>query len=434
MRSDRTYQSGFGNHFASEVLPGALPEGQNSPQRPPYGLIAELLSGTAFTVPRAENQRSWLYRIRPSVLHGEFKPISPAYMRTAPDHELVNPAAQLRWDPLPIPAAKTDFVQGIVTFASNGDADSRVGSAVHMYACNQSMDNSYFQNADGDFLIVPQLGELEIRTEFGILDLRPGEIAVIQRGIKYQVKLLESQARGYICEVYGQHFQLPNLGPIGSNGLANPRDFETPVAWFEEKQGALRLQLKLGGNLFEAQLKHSPLDVVAWHGNYAPYKYDLKKFNTINTVSFDHPDPSIFTVLSSPTDHNGVANIDFVIFPPRWMVAQHTFRPPYFHRNLMSEYMGLIHGVYDAKPAGGFEPGGGSLHNCMLAHGPEQKALEMAMEADLQPQYMDHTLAFMFESIGLFRPSKFALEGGLLQKNYAACWQDIKPSFTRDQR
>ncbi len=429
MHSDRKYQIGFGNHFASEVLPGALPQGQNSPQRPPYGLIAELLSGTAFTVKRSENQRSWLYRIRPSVMHGEFRPILRGLFETGPSRELVAPAAQLRWDPLPIPHEKMDFIQSIVTFAANGDADARVGNAIHLYACNQSMDASYFQNADGDMLIVPQMGRLDIRTEFGPLTVEPGEITVIQRGIKFQVMLLDETARGYICENYGHHFILPNLGPIGSNGLANPRDFATPVAAYEEKKGPFRLVMKFGGELFEAVIEHSPLDVVAWHGNYAPYKYDLRKFNTINTVSYDHPDPSIFTVLTSPTEHEGLANIDFVIFPPRWMVAQDTFRPPYFHRNLMSEYMGLIYGVYDAKPAGGFEPGGGSLHNCMLAHGPEKQAFEEASSVDLKPQYIDKTMAFMFESVNLYRPSRFALESQLLQKNYADCWKGIQPTF-----
>lgn len=434
MHSDRKYQIGFGNHFATEALPNALPQGQNSPQRPPYGLIAELLSGTAFTVKRAENQRSWFYRIRPSVLHGAFTKVSHDLLKTGAIREVVTPAAQLRWNPLPIPEAKQDFVQGLVTIAANGDADAGQGNAVHLYACNQSMESDFFQNADGDLLIVPQMGRLELRTECGILDIEPGEIAVIQRGIKFQVRLLEKAARGYICENYGLHFELPNLGPIGSNGLANPRDFEFPTAWYEERQGSFRLQLKFAGELFEAAIEHSPLDVVAWHGNYAPYKYDLRKFNTINTVSYDHPDPSIFTVLTSPTDHEGFANVDFVIFPPRWMVAQDTFRPPYFHRNLMSEYMGLIYGVYDAKPSGGFLPGGGSLHNCMLAHGPEKEAFEDASKVDLKPQYIDQTMAFMFESSKLYRPSRYALEGGLLQKDYASCWQGIQPTFNAKLR
>ncbi len=433
IKSDKIYQNGFGNHFSSEALAGALPHGRNSPQRPPYGLIAELLSGAAFTAKRHENLRSWFYRIRPSVMHGAFQAIDKGGLETAPQLVPPIPAAQLRWDPLPLPTASAPktFVEGLLTMASNGDASMRQGSSVHLYACNRSMDASAsaFVNADGDFLIVPQDGRLELKTECGIIDLEPSEIAVVPRGVKFQVNLPDGSARGYICEIYGQHLTLPYLGPIGSNGLANPRDFLAPTAAYEEKSGEHRLYLKFDGRLFESVLEHSPFDVVAWHGNYYPYKYDLRLFNTINTVSFDHPDPSIFTVLSSPTEHDGNSNVDFVIFPPRWMVATDTFRPPYFHRNIMSEYMGLIHGVYDAKPSGGFVPGGGSLHNCMLPHGPEAKAFEQASQAELKPQYLEQTLAFMFESSYLYRPTRFALEGGLLQTDYQKCWQGIKPLF-----
>lgn len=434
MKNDIKYQNGFGNHFSTEALPGALPIGRNSPQRPPYGLIAELLSGAAFTVKRHENLRTWFYRIRPSVMHVDFEPLAPGLWETAPQQGAPLPAVPLRWDPLPFPEKPQTFIEGIVTFASNGDAGMRQGSAVHLYACNRSMDDSYFVNADGDMLILPQHGQLEILTECGRLQVGPFEIALIPRGIKFQVKLGEASARGYISEIYGQHFELPQLGPIGSSGLAHPRDFEAPTAFYEEKTGPQRLFMKFGGGLFLSHIPFSPLDVVAWHGNYTPYKYDLRRFNTINTVSFDHPDPSIFTVLTSPTDHEGQANVDFVIFPARWMVAEDTFRPPYFHRNIMSEYMGLIHGVYDAKPGGGFEPGGGSLHNCMLPHGPERKAFEEASSVALQPQYLDATLAFMFESSYLYRPSRFALETSLRQKSYTNCWKDIPTLFDAKKR
>lgn len=435
-QKDKTYQNGFANHFSTEALPGALPLGRNSPQRPPYGLIAELLSGAAFTAPRHENLRSWFYRIRPSVTRGGFRPVPHDRLKTAPQFEPSIPAAQLRWDPLALPPAQKpqDFLEGLVTMASNGDAAMRSGSAVHLYSCNRSMENRAFCNADGDFLIVPQQGRLEIRTESGLLDLEPAEIAVIPRGIKFQINLRDPAARGYICEIYGQHLVLPYLGPIGSNGLANPRDFLAPTAAFEERAGDFQLNLKFGGQLFETQLGYSPFDVVAWHGNYYPYKYDLRLFNTINTVSFDHPDPSIFTVLTSPSEREGSANVDFVIFPPRWMVAMDTFRPPYFHRNIMSEFMGLIHGVYDAKTSGGFVPGGSSLHNCMLPHGPDAEAFEKASTAELKPTYLDETLAFMFESSYLYRPTLFALEGGLLQSDYQDCWQSIKPTFDPARR
>ncbi|HEX6160150.1 MAG TPA: homogentisate 1,2-dioxygenase domain-containing protein, partial [Thermoanaerobaculia bacterium] len=267
-----------------------------------------------------------------------------------------------------------------------------------------------------------------LRTELGHVEVKPGEIAVIPRGTKFRVELQGDDARGYLCENFGAPFRLPDLGPIGANGLANPRDFLSPVAAYEEVEGDFELIAKFGGTLWSARIDHSPLDVVAWHGNYAPYKYDLARFNAINTVSFDHPDPSIFTVLTSPSDTPGTANCDFVIFPPRWMVAENTFRPPYFHRNVMNEYMGLIYGEYDAK-AEGFVPGGGSLHNCMSGHGPDAATFEAASNAKLEPRYLGETLAFMFETRYVIRPTRFALETPLLQRDYWRCWQGIQKHF-----
>lgn len=427
-----TYQSGFWNHFESEALASALPKGQNNPQTAPFGLYAEQLSGSAFTVARNENLRSWLYRIRPSVLHNPFEKLNHQLVKTGPSTEPVNPN-QLRWDPLPFPAQTRDFIDGLVTWAVNGDAAAQAGCGVHLYACNAPMTDRFMYNADGELLIVPQEGRLLLKTELGVIECAPTEIAVIPRGVKFQVQLPDQKARGYICENYGQPLRLPNLGPIGANGLANPRDFQTPVAAYEERAGKFKLVAKFHGALWQTDVEHSPLDVVAWHGNYAPYKYDLKLFNTINTVSFDHPDPSIFTVLTSPTEHYGLANVDFVIFPPRWMVAEKTFRPPYYHRNVMSEFMGLIHGVYDAKEKG-FVPGGSSLHNCMSAHGPEAAVFEKASDADLKPQYMAGTLAFMFESRFVFAPTAFAMNTDLLQDDYIACWKGLKPRFDAKKR
>lgn len=418
-----TYLTGFGNEFATEALPGALPQGQNSPQRAPYGLYAEQLSGTAFTAPRAANRRSWLYRLRPSVLHRPFQPIDSGWWRSDPFDEVPPTPNQLRWDPLPIPEAPADFIEGMTTIAGNG------GLGIHLYTANRSMENRYFYNADGEMLIVPQLGRLRMLTEMGFVEIAPGEICVLPRGVKFRVELIDAQARGYLCENYGALFRLPELGPIGANGLANPRDFETPRAAFEDREGNFRLVAKFQGHLWEAEIGHSPLDVVAWHGNYAPYRYDLRRFNTINTVSYDHPDPSIFTVLTSPSDTPGTANADFVIFPERWMVAEHTFRPPYFHRNVMNEFMGLICGVYDAKEKG-FQPGGASLHNCMSAHGPDAETFDKASRAELLPQRYENTLAFMFESRSVLRPTKFAMETPALQNDYYRCWQGLKKNFT----
>ena len=425
---ETVYQSGFGNEFATEAVAGALPQGQNAPQKAPFGLYAEQISGTPFTAPRALNRRSWLYRIRPSVAHRPFESIGDGLIRSTPFDEVPTPPNQLRWQPLPLPTKSTNFIDGLVTMAGNGDASTHTGVAIHMYAANADMSSGFFFDADGEFLIVPQLGRLSMRTEMGILEIRPGEIGVIQRGIKFRVELPDKQARGYICENYGALFRLPDLGPIGANGLANPRDFQTPHAAYEDRAGDFRLIAKFQGHLWAAQIDHSPLDVVAWHGNYAPYKYDLAHFNCINTVSFDHPDPSIYTVLTAPSEIPGTANIDFGIFPPRWLVAEHTFRPPWFHRNFMSEFMGLIRGEYDAK-AEGFVPGGASLHNCMAGHGPDAVTYEKAITADLKPAYLADTLAFMFETRFVCRPTKLALESSQLDEQYFECWQDLHKRF-----
>jgi homogentisate 1,2-dioxygenase len=424
------YQSGFGNEFATEAEAGALPRGQNSPQQAPFGLYAEQINGTAFTAPRASNRRTWTYRIRPSVLHKPFRRRPNRLVRTGPFDETEATPNQLRWDPLPIPKTPTDFVDGIVTVAGNGSPAALTGIGIHFYGANKSMQGRFFYDADGELLIVPQVGMLRIGTELGTLEVSPNEICVIPRGIRFRVELPEGQARGYICENYGAPFRLPDLGPIGANGLANPRDFETPVAAYEDVTGDFRLIAKFQGNLWEAKIAHSPLDVVAWHGNYAPYKYDLTTFNCINTVSFDHPDPSIYTVLTSPSAFAGTANCDFVIFPPRWMVAEHTFRPPWFHRNFMNEFMGLIRGVYDAK-AQGFVPGGASLHNCMSGHGPDAETYSRASAADLKPVYQGNTMAFMFETQQVIHPTAFALKTRLLQPDYYKCWQSLKRNYRR---
>jgi homogentisate 1,2-dioxygenase len=422
------YQSGFGNEFASEAVAGALPQGQNSPQKAPFGLYTEQISGTPFTAPRGVNRRSWLYRIRPSVAHSPFRPMESGLWRSSPFDEVPTPPNQLRWQPLPIPSKPTDFIDGLTTMAGNGDALTHTGVAIHIYAANHSMSERFFFNADGEMLIVPQLGRLLLRTEMGVLEAAPGEIAVIQRGIKFRVELVNESARGYICENYGALFRLPDLGPIGANGLANPRDFQAPMAAYEDRSGKFETVAKFQGRLWSALMDHSPLDVVAWHGNYAPYKYDLARFNCINTVSFDHPDPSIYTVLTAPSEVPGWANVDFAIFPPRWLVAEHTFRPPWFHRNFMSEFMGLVYGEYDAK-AEGFVPGGASLHNCMAGHGPDAATFEKASAAELKPQHLSGTLAFMFETRFVCRPTKFALESSQLDEQYFECWQGLDKRF-----
>jgi homogentisate 1,2-dioxygenase len=422
------YQPGFGNQFVSEALAGALPVGRNSPQKPAYGLYAELISGTAFTAPRHENRRSWTYRIRPSAVHRPYQRIDNGLIRSAPFDDVEATPSQLRWSPFPMPKKATDFVQGIVTLGGNGDVATQTGMAAHIYAANASMTDRYFYNADGEMLILPQQGRARFVTELGMLETSPGEIALLPRGLRFRVELPDGPSRGYICENYGAPLRLPELGPLGSNGLANPRDFLAPVAAYEDKDAPCTLVSKFQGNLWAAEMNHSPLDVVAWHGNYTPYKYDLARFMVIGTVSFDHPDPSIYSVLTAPSDTAGVANIDFVIFAPRWLVGEDTFRPPWYHRNVMTEFMGLLYGAYDAK-AEGFLPGGASLHNCMTAHGPDAETHERASNAELKPHKLSDTMAFMFESRFAMRLTRYAVEAAELQHDYFEGWQGLKRRF-----
>ncbi len=425
---DEGYVSGFGNEVATEAVAGTLPIGRNSPQQVAHGLYAEQISGSAFTAPRGENVRTWMYRIRPSVVHKPFVRIEAERWKSGPFNEVPPTPSQMRWSAPPIPSEPTDFIDGIITVGGNGDPSVQSGLAIHLYAANASMENRFFYNADAEMLIVPQHGSLELHTECGLLEVAPLSIAVIPRGMKFRTVLPDGEARGYICENYGEPFRLPDLGPIGANGLANPRDFEIPVAAFEDREGDFRMVGRFQGYLWEAEIGHSPLDVVGWHGNYAPYRYDLTRFQTINTVSFDHPDPSIFTVLTAPSGRPGTANCDFVIFPERWMVAEDTFRPPWFHRNFMNEFMGLITGEYDAK-AEGFVPGGSSLHNCMSGHGPDAETFEKASSAELKPEKIGSTMAFMFETRFVVRPTRWALETDLRQADYYECWQGLSKNF-----
>lgn len=421
------YQHGFHHDLATEAIPGTLPKAQNSPQRLALGLYAEQLSLTAFTVARANNRRSWLYRKLPSVAHhvgagmGIHPQSYPTWLTGALTQEPM-PPVPLRWDPFPLAHGAVNWLDGLYTYVVTGNAELNQGGAVHLYACNRSMEKQALQNADGDLLILPETGELLIETELGRLAIAPGFMAMIPRGVMMSVKMISETARGYVIENYGQPWQLPELGVLGANGLANPYDFEAPVAWVDDAVGDFQLTLKTHGRFWQKTLKTSPFNVVAWRGNAYPYRYDLSKFNTIGSISYDHPDPSIFTVLTSPSAHPGIANLDFVIFPPRWLVAEHTFRPPYFHRNIMSEFMGLIEGQYDAKPEG-FMPGGASLHNRFVDHGPDMNAYQRASTQSLQPEYLANTLAFMAESSLPWHTTIQALDAKWLQHDYHTCWQ-----------
>ena len=424
------YMSGFGNGFETEALPGALPVGRNSPQKCAYGLFAEQLSGSPFTAPRMANERTWLYRIRPTVGNwGKFRKFDAPLWRTAPAREEAVPPGPMRWDPIAIPEEPLSFVTGVRTMTTAGDGGAQAGMGAHLYFATRSMQDEYFYNADAEMLVVPQQGRLRFCTEFGVIDVEPGEICVIPRGVKIRVELGGGPARGYLCENYGAALTLPERGPIGANCLANPRDFLTPIAAYEDHDAASTLIVKWAGTLWQTDISHSPLDVVAWHGNYAPYKYDLRAFSPVGPLLFDHADPSIFTVLTSPSETPGTANIDFVIFPDRWLVAENTFRPPWYHMNVMSEFMGLIYGVYDAKTGGGFAPGGVSLHNTMLPHGPDHDAFERASNVALEPHKLSGTLAFMFETRFLQQVTAFAAQNPALQADYGFYGQKLERHF-----
>jgi len=427
------YQSGFGNTFQTEALKDALPQDQNNPQKCNFGLFAEQLSGTAFTVPRHSNQRTWIYRIEPSAKHDPFE-LAPNLNPLLHNNfkQLVPNPNQLKWKPFDKPkeSESIDFVQGLRTICGAGDPTTRHGLAIYIYACNKSMVDTAFQSSDGSFLIVPQEGKLDITTELGKLSVEPNEICVIPMGLRFKVDVGGS-CRGYICEVFDGHFQLPNLGPIGANGLASARDFLYPVAAYEDRNDIkFRIVNKYQGHLFVAQQDHSCFDVVAWWGNYAPFKYALKNFCVINSVSFDHLDPSIFTVLTCPSAKEGVAILDFVIFPPRWSVQEKTFRPPYYHRNCMSEFMGLIFGTYEAKE-GALAPGGATLHSMMTPHGPDKDCFDKASNAELRPQRIaEGTQAFMFESSLSLALTKWSQDDSKkLDPDYSKGWKGIERRF-----
>ena len=424
------YMPGFGNDFETEALPGALPQGSNSPQKCNYGLYGEQLSGTAFTAPSHQNERTWCYRIRPSVKHSHrYRKIDLPLWNTAPNvvPDVIS-LGQYRWDPLLHSDAPLTWLTGMRTMTTAGDVNTQTGMASHIYLVTASMEDTYFYSADSELLIVPQEGQLRFFTELGIIDLAPQEIAVIPRGLLYRVEVLNGPARGFVCENYGQTFALPSRGPIGANCLANRRDFKTPVAAFEDHETPSRVVIKWCGQFHETEIGHSPLDVVAWHGNYAPYKYNLNDYCPVGAILFDHPDPSIYTVLTAPSGVEGTANIDFVLFRDRWNVAEDTFRPPWYHKNIMSELMGNIYGQYDAKPQG-FVPGGMSLHNMMLPHGPDKEAFEKASNATLEPQKLANTMSFMFETRFPQHLTQFAAQEAPLQDDYIDCWSDIEKKF-----
>ncbi len=415
------YLSGFGAHHQSEAIPNALPLKQNAPQHPPFNLYAEQLSGSAFTRTRHKNLHTWVYRTHPSAMLHDYKKIVFHFKSAIDVEQSPNP---MRWSPFANhDTSSKDFLNGIFHVAGNQHNDT------YIYQCNASMHHDYFNNRDGELLFIPYQGTIRLRTELGRLEISPGYIAVIPRGITFAVDVLDGPAMGYLCENRGQPFTLPELGVVGANGLANPRHFMYPKACIEEKETNTTIICKYQDKLWASEANHTPLNVIAWQGTYAPYCYDLSLFNTLNTVSFDHPDPSIFTVLTSESEIPGIANLDFVIFPPRWMVAEHTFRPPYFHRNIMSELMGLIEGEYDAKKTG-FMVGGVSVHNCMTNHGPDLMSYQHATRTALKPVQYKNTLAFMLESRDPWLITEQAMQHPARQLDYTRCWQGFTEALS----
>jgi homogentisate 1,2-dioxygenase len=430
--SELSFVSGFGSTHESEALPGALPRRQNAPRIAPYGLYPELLSGTPFTVESAENSRVWMYRIRASFSHGVLTPL-PAASFLAP-LEAVEPN-RTRWRPLPIPEgpAQVDFLDGLVTLGGAGDETSGPGYGVHIYAANADMKDRCFSSADGDLLIVPQTGTLEVQTELGWLRVGPGSILLVPRSLKFAIGVPDGAARGWMLEVFGRRFRLPERGLIGSNGLADARHFLAPTAAYEDRTCPSGFQsvVKLGGQLFAATQAHSPFDVVAWHGNHAPFTYDLSLFSAMGSVTFDHPDPSILTVLTAPLDDHGRAIADFVVFPGRWDVLEHSFRPPFMHRNAASEINGVVR---TPSPEAGYEPGVTFISPLLASHGVATKTydhvLGLSEEAAEGPRRLsDESLWIMFESALPFRTSKWARDTPLVDAEFAKLWEGMRSRF-----
>ncbi|KAL5526159.1 hypothetical protein ACEPAG_7497 [Sanghuangporus baumii] len=429
-----SYQVGFGNRFASEAIPETLPFAQNSPQKCKYDLYAEQVTATSFVAPKAEKQTAWLYRIRPAVAHQGFTklPATPDLENNfSPSNPRVHTSpTQQAWHPIDIPTSgKVDFIDGLKSFAGNGDPTLREGLAIHMYASNTSMGNKAFCNNDGDMLILPQQGRLDVQTEFGKLMVRPGELLVIQRGIRFRVAFPDGPSRGYIQEIYGSHYELPELGPLGGHGLANARDFEHPVASFDIDQSPWEVVYKVCGELHVCKQEHTPFDVVAWHGNYVPYKYAMEKFVNVGSISKDHIDPSIFCVLTAKSKTPGTPLADFLIFSPRWDVASNTFRPPYYHRNCATEFMGLIYGIYSGR-SDEFQPGSCSYETGFCPHGVSYEEFKLATEGDLKPMRIhEGTMAFMFESSMTFTLSDYAMNSPKRHEHEPKMWDDLKGQF-----
>jgi homogentisate 1,2-dioxygenase len=426
-------QGGFGSVHESEALEGALPRDQNAPRRCPYDLVPELINGTPFTVRNVDNSKMWTYRIHASFSQTAFHPLPNARFATPLGDVEPN---RSRWAPHPIPAPSTptDFVDGLVTLGGAGDVLSGPGFAIHVYAANADMLDRCFSNADGDLLVIPQEGALDVRTELGWLSVPIGSILFVPRGLKFAIGLPENVGRGWVLEVFGTKLRLPERGLVGSNGLAEARHFRAPHASYEDRECPDGFQhvTKTGGRLFEATHTFSPFDVVAWYGNHAPFVYDLMHFAPVASVRFDHQDPSIFTVLTAPLDDHGRAVADFVFFPPRWEVIEHSFRPPFAHRNAASE-VNMV--VRTPKPySTGYEPGCTFLSPLLTAHGVGTKTYDAILDlphdhVDPPQRIPDESLWAMVESALPFRTTAWARDTELLDATFLSAFEGMKKRF-----
>lgn len=419
-----TYLHGFGNYHSSEALPGAVPLVNNAPQVPPLNLRTERVSGSAFTATRDRNFQTWLYRANSSLQHGEFVPleVTSGY---GPDLQAkhLNPNS-VSWDNVPVPEV-AHWINGQQFMGRNGEPQKKEGIAIWLFNVTQDMPARHaFSSLDGELLVVPQSGAIDITTEMGRMVVRQNEIAVIPRNLRHRVTLIDGKpCRGYVCELYQGHFQLPNLGIIGSTGLANVRDFEIPTAYFEGQvvdgkavaatsEGEWTIVSRLDTRRWHCTQSRTPFDVAGWHGTSYPYKYDLAKFCVMGNLLFDEHDPCLFTVLSAP-NHGaspGTAVVDFAVIPPRYMSAEDTMWLPYFHRNTMQEFYAPI--VYDQDPQhpfnrqsrkGGnrFKPFAAGLHGAMSTHGPGEAEFQMMRRIDtLTPTKIgtEGVLVFLFET------------------------------------
>lgn len=379
--------SGFGNTLSSEAIAGAIPPHQNSPRRPPFGLYAEQLSGTGFTAARADNRRTWCYRVRPASQRTDFAPL--AHPRLAGEFPGA-PVVELTGFPPLAGAPEHDFLDGLVTLCGAGDARLRTGYALHRYAATRSMESRAFYSADGDLLILPERGAFTLLTELGALAVAPGSLAIVPRGLAFSILLHDEPIRGYVAEPFGGGFRLPERGPVGANGLADARHFHAPAAWHEDRLApGFTLVAKLGGALHAAPLDHTPFDVAGWFGNHVPYVYDLADFSPVGNTLLDHGDPSIYCVLSAP-------NLDLIVFPPRWDATAHTFRPPYFHRNTIAEINGILRDDEHHAP---FVPGCVFITPPLTPHGVGGRTVERERARDDDAPYRVHdSLWFQLES------------------------------------